>query len=84
VRGRRKLRKIDEMCTAEQHVYDCDSCLWMLRVSPEVNEIEIHRSFDAHNCKHNSLKRRPVRIQRDERLCLFSDALLTRIANDRP
>jgi len=63
MRGKRKLRKIETMSTDTNHVYECDMCIWMMETSPDQSPIEVELEFNAHDCKANSLKYRPVRPQ---------------------
>jgi hypothetical protein len=60
VRGKRTLRKIEGMSTDTEHVYECDSCIWMVHVSPDRSFGEIQAEFNDHDCKDNSLKKKPI------------------------
>jgi hypothetical protein len=61
MRGKRKLRQVDAMSTETEQVYECDLCAWLLRVPAHVAFDEIKVQFDEHDCKENSLKKRPSR-----------------------
>ena len=57
MRGKRVLRKVEGISTDTEHVYECDSCIWMVNVSPDRSFSEIQAEFEGHDCKENSLKK---------------------------
>jgi hypothetical protein len=57
---KRKLRKLENVSRDTEHVYECDVCMWMLIVPPDRKFSEIQSEFEGHDCKENSLKKRPI------------------------
>jgi hypothetical protein len=60
----RRLRKWEKVSGDKEHVYECDVCMWMLVVSPDRVFSDIQSEFDRHDCKQNSLKKRPINYPR--------------------
>ena len=48
---RRQLRKVEGLSSETEHVYECDSCVWIVHVSPERNVDELRMEFDEHKCE---------------------------------
>jgi hypothetical protein len=46
----RQLRKVEALSDEHKHVYECDSCVWIVHVSPERHISEIQAEFDGHKC----------------------------------
>jgi hypothetical protein len=47
---RRELRKIEVLSIHDEHVYECNSCIWSVRVNPDCHLSEIQAKFDEHRC----------------------------------
>jgi len=54
----RQLRKIEALSNEREHVYECDSCVWVVNVHPERHPDEIQAEFNEHDCKAFSRVRR--------------------------
>jgi hypothetical protein len=37
-----------QMSSETEHVYECDSCVWVVHVSPDRHADEIQMEFDEH------------------------------------
>ena len=57
MRGKRVLRKVESISTDTEHVYESDSCIWMVNVSRDRSLSEIQVEFEGHDCEDNSLKK---------------------------
>jgi len=60
MRGKRVLRKLENMSDETEHVYECEACIWMVHVAPDRHPSEIQAEFDGHDCKENSFKKKPI------------------------
>jgi hypothetical protein len=56
----RQLRKVETLSSDHEHVYECDSCVWVVHVHPERHPDEIRSQFEAHDCREFSRTRRGV------------------------
>jgi hypothetical protein len=48
------------MSTAAESVYECDLCIWMMRIPADGSFDDVQAAYDAHNCKQNSLKKKRI------------------------
>jgi hypothetical protein len=53
--ARRQLRKVEALSSETEHVYECDSCVWVVHVNPERHPDEIEMQFDEHDCEKYSM-----------------------------
>lgn len=51
----RQLRKVEALSSEREHVYECDSCVWVVNVNPERHPDEVQMEFDEHKCEEHSL-----------------------------
>jgi hypothetical protein len=65
--GKRVLKKLRSMSTVSTEVYECEACAWMLRVPVGGDQNDVQAEFGRHDCKANSLKKRPVYAVREPR-----------------
>jgi hypothetical protein len=49
--GFRQLRKIEGLSNETEHVYECDSCAWVVHVGPDRHIAEVQMEFDEHRCE---------------------------------
>jgi hypothetical protein len=59
----RQLRKVEALSSDREHVYECDSCLWVVNVHPDRHPDEIEAEFNEHNCREFSRARRGLSIE---------------------
>jgi hypothetical protein len=51
----RQLRKVEALSSDHQHLYECDSCLWVVHVASHRHSREIEMEFDQHKCEEYPL-----------------------------
>ena len=56
----RQLRKVDALSNDSEHVYECDSCLWIANVLYEKNFAEVELKFESHDCNEKPFRKRVV------------------------
>jgi hypothetical protein len=54
----RQLRKVEALSSETEHVYKCDSCVWVVHVSPDRHIDEVQMDFDEHKCEEYSVSKR--------------------------
>ena len=52
---RRQLKKVEALSNDTEHVFECDSCVWVVHVIPERHLGEVQAEFDEHKCEEHSL-----------------------------
>lgn len=51
----RQLRKLEVLSTEREHVYQCDSCIWTVHVSPDKHPQHVETLFAGHKCEEHPL-----------------------------
>ena len=60
MRGKRALRKLENVSNEIEHAHKCEACSWMVHVAPDRHPSEIQAEFAEHDCKENSFKKKPI------------------------
>jgi len=53
----RQLRKVEALSSEMEHVYECDSCVWVVHVSTERHVQEVQMEFNGHDCNEYSMNK---------------------------